>query len=62
MWLRIFQGAFYLFPDFSAYFGSHADGFGFISDAETLCRFFLEKAKVNVIFTSLFYLNFFLSY
>ncbi|XP_024372152.1 aspartate aminotransferase isoform X1 [Physcomitrium patens] len=47
--LAVPQGAFYLFPDFSAYFGSHADGFGFISDAETLCRFFLEKAKVALV-------------
>lgn len=43
------QGAFYLFPDFSAYFGSYAEGFGTISDAETLCRFFLDKAKVALV-------------
>jgi len=45
-WVQHLQGAFYLFPDFSAYYGQEADGFGKISDAETLCRFFLEKAKV----------------
>lgn len=44
------QGAFYLFPDFSAYYGQEADGFGKITDAETLCRFFLEKAKVILKF------------
>lgn len=57
MWLKTLQGAFYLFPDFSAYFGSYAEGFGTISDAETLCRFFLEKAKVNTLsfFCQLYY-------
>ena len=46
MWVVVVQGAFYLFPDFSNYYGSEAEGFGTISDAETLCRFLLEKAKV----------------
>jgi len=41
------QGAFYLFPDFSAYYGTEVEGFGKIHDAETLCRFFLERAKVT---------------
>jgi hypothetical protein len=41
------QGAFYLFPDFSAYYGTEVEGFGKIHDAETLCRFLLERAKVT---------------
>eukprot|EP00249_Psilotum_nudum_P013913 c24582_g1_i1 orf=373-1866(+) len=47
--LSVPQGAFYLFPDFSAYYGSEAEGFGTISDAETLCQFFLEKAQVALV-------------
>ena len=61
-WLQILQGAFYLFPDFSAYFGSYAEGFGTISDAETLCRFFLEKAKVNFVFFPAISINHFSSH
>lgn len=41
------QGAFYLFPDFSSYYGSEVDGFGTITNAETLCEFFLEKCLVS---------------
>ena len=40
------QGTFDVFPDFSAYFGTHVAGFGTINDAETLCRFFMKTAKV----------------
>eukprot|EP00250_Pteridium_aquilinum_P006380 c16319_g2_i1 orf=58-1530(+) len=47
--LSVPQGAFYLFPDFSAYFGTEAQGFGKIHDAETLCKFFLEKARVALV-------------
>ncbi|KAH7426757.1 hypothetical protein KP509_10G015900 [Ceratopteris richardii] len=47
--LSVPQGAFYLFPDFSAYFGTEAEGFGKIHDAETLCKFFLEKAHVALV-------------
>lgn len=47
--LSVPQGAFYLFPDFSAYFGTEAEGFGKIHDAETLCKFFLEKAQVALV-------------
>lgn len=47
--LSVPQGAFYLFPDFSAYFGMEAEGFGKIHDAETLCKFFLEKARVALV-------------
>jgi aspartate/glutamate/aspartate-prephenate aminotransferase len=42
------QGAFYLFIDFSSYYGSEVEGFGTIKDSETLCMFLLEKAQVNV--------------
>lgn len=47
--LAIPKGAFYLFPDFSAYYGAEADGFGIVHDAESLCRFFLEKANVALV-------------
>jgi len=42
------QGAFYLFIDFSSYYGSEVEGFGTIKDSETLCMFLLEKAQVNI--------------
>jgi aspartate/glutamate/aspartate-prephenate aminotransferase len=41
------QGAFYLFIDFSSYYGSEVEGFGTIKDSETLCMFLLEKAQVR---------------
>ncbi|THF98424.1 hypothetical protein TEA_029515 [Camellia sinensis var. sinensis] len=41
------QGAFYLFLDFSSYYGSEAEGFGMIEDSESLCRYLLEKAQVS---------------
>ncbi|XP_002982998.2 aspartate aminotransferase isoform X1 [Selaginella moellendorffii] len=47
--LSVPQGAFYLFPDFSAYYGSEAQGFGTILDSESLCKFFLEKAHVALV-------------
>ncbi|KAI5061276.1 hypothetical protein GOP47_0024234 [Adiantum capillus-veneris] len=47
--LSVPQGAFYLFPDFSAYFGLEAEGFGKIHDAESLCKYFLEKARVALV-------------
>ncbi|CAK9273631.1 unnamed protein product [Sphagnum jensenii] len=47
--LSVPEGAFYLFPDFSAYYGTEVEGFGKIHDAETLCRFFLERAKVALV-------------
>ena len=36
------EGAFYLFPDVSAYFGREAPGFGVITDSDDLCQFLLE--------------------
>jgi aspartate/methionine/tyrosine aminotransferase len=52
------KGAFYLFPDFSSYYGTEVEGFGVIDCSEALCRFFLEKAQVCVIVN--IYLFFFL--
>ncbi|OVA14644.1 Aminotransferase [Macleaya cordata] len=43
------QGAFYLFLDFSAYYGSEAEGFGIINDSESLCRYLLDKAQVALV-------------
>lgn len=40
------QGAFYLFIDFSSYYGSEVEGFGTIKNSESLCLFLLEKAQV----------------
>ncbi|GER47601.1 aspartate aminotransferase [Striga asiatica] len=37
------RGAFYLFLDFSSYYGLTVDGFGVISGSESLCRFLLDK-------------------
>ncbi|CAL9103513.1 unnamed protein product [Musa acuminata var. zebrina] len=43
------QGAFYLFIDFSSYYGSEVEGFGTIKDSESLCRFFLDKGQVALV-------------
>nr|AGT17243.1 hypothetical protein SHCRBa_067_E24_F_120 [Saccharum hybrid cultivar R570] len=43
------QGAFYLFVDFSAYYGSEVEGFGTIKNSESLCIFLLEKAQVALV-------------
>lgn len=43
------QGAFYLFIDFSSYYGSDVEGFGTINNSESLCRFFLDKAQVALV-------------
>nr|XP_043617946.1 bifunctional aspartate aminotransferase and glutamate/aspartate-prephenate aminotransferase-like [Erigeron canadensis] len=43
------QGAFYLFLDFSYYYGSEVDGFGLIKDSESLCLYFLEKGQVALV-------------
>jgi aspartate/methionine/tyrosine aminotransferase len=45
--LLCLQGAFYLFLDFSSYYGSEVEGFGTIKDSESLCMFLLEKAEVS---------------
>ncbi|KAG6395799.1 hypothetical protein SASPL_141928 [Salvia splendens] len=39
------QGAFYLFLDFSSYYGSEVDGFSVINGSEALCRYLLDKAQ-----------------
>lgn len=45
------QGAFYVLPDFSAFYGPGivAEGFGDIPDGETLCRYLLEVAHVALV-------------
>ncbi|KAH1082831.1 hypothetical protein J1N35_022592 [Gossypium stocksii] len=43
------QGAFYLFIDFSSYYGIEAEGFGKIENSESLCRYFLDKAQVALV-------------
>lgn len=41
------QGAFYLFVDFSSYYGSEVEGFGIIENSESLCRYLLDKGQVS---------------
>lgn len=41
-------GALFLFPDVSHYFG-YTDGYMKIIDADTLCRYLLEKAHVSLV-------------
>lgn len=43
------QGAFYLFIDFSAYYGAEAKDFDVIENSESLCRYLLEKAQVALV-------------
>ncbi|XAR73340.1 Aspartate--prephenate aminotransferase [Bertholletia excelsa] len=43
------QGAFYLFLDFSSYYGADAEDFGKIKDSESLCSYLLDKAQVAVV-------------
>ncbi|KAA8546848.1 hypothetical protein F0562_003277 [Nyssa sinensis] len=43
------QGAFYLFLDFSCYYGAEANGFGLIKDSESLCRYLLDQAQVALV-------------
>lgn len=43
-----FQGAFYLFLDFSCYYGTEADGFAKIENSESLCKYLLDKGQVCV--------------
>jgi len=42
----LLQGAFYLFIDFSSYYGREAEGFGKIENSESLCRYLLDKGQV----------------
>eukprot|EP00892_Ulva_mutabilis_P000578 jgi/Ulvmu1/10520/UM064_0058.1 len=45
------QGAFYVLPDMSAYFGAgvSAEGFGEIANADALARYLLEVARVALV-------------
>lgn len=42
------EGAFYFFPDVSAFFGKNSDGFQ-IKDADDFCLYLLEKANVSLV-------------
>lgn len=43
------QGAFYVLPEMSAFFGpgAQAQGFGPVPDSDTFCRYLIEKANVS---------------
>ncbi|CAM8902142.1 hypothetical protein QQ045_010044 [Rhodiola kirilowii] len=43
------QGAFYLFLDFSFYYGAEVEGFGKIDSSESLCKYLLDKAQVALV-------------
>ena len=45
------QGAFYVLPDCSAYIGAsaHAEGFGPVPDADSLCTYLLEHVHVACV-------------
>ncbi|XLR16086.1 hypothetical protein S83_044024 [Arachis hypogaea] len=43
------QGTFYLFADFSSFYGKEAEGFGRIEDSESLCRYMLDKGLVALV-------------
>ncbi|KAK7379453.1 hypothetical protein VNO80_04914 [Phaseolus coccineus] len=43
------QGAFYMFIDFSSYYGREAEGFGLIENSDSLCRYLLDKGLVAVV-------------
>ncbi|XP_061337444.1 bifunctional aspartate aminotransferase and glutamate/aspartate-prephenate aminotransferase-like isoform X2 [Gastrolobium bilobum] len=43
------QGAFYLFIDFSSYYGREAEGFGIIENSDSLCRYLLDKGQVALV-------------
>ncbi|KAG6657525.1 bifunctional aspartate aminotransferase and glutamate/aspartate-prephenate aminotransferase-like [Carya illinoinensis] len=43
------QGAFYLFLDFSFYYGTDTEGFGKIENSESLCRYLLDKGQVALV-------------
>eukprot|EP01018_Ginkgo_biloba_P016967 Gb_26985 [translate_table: standard] len=47
--LSVPHGAFYVFPDFSFYYGSKVEGGGLVEDSESLCRFFLDKGQVALV-------------
>lgn len=47
------QGAFYIFPDISAYFGKKAGGFP-INNADDFCEYLLKEAHVAVVTGSAF--------
>ncbi|CAI7804926.1 unnamed protein product [Closterium sp. NIES-53] len=47
--LAVPQGAFYLFPDVSSFYGRSGPGFGPITDSESMCRYLLERGQVALV-------------
>jgi aspartate aminotransferase len=47
------QGAFYIFPDISDFFGKSRDGF-VINNADDFCEYILQKAHVAIVTGSAF--------
>ncbi|KAK4583980.1 hypothetical protein RGQ29_021917 [Quercus rubra] len=43
------KGAFYLFIDFSSYYGTEVEGFGKIENSESLCRYLLDEGQVALV-------------
>ncbi|KAK9715403.1 hypothetical protein RND81_06G162600 [Saponaria officinalis] len=43
------HGAFYLFIDFSYYYGFEAKGFGVINSSESLCNYLIDEARVSLV-------------
>ncbi|KAK7311147.1 hypothetical protein RJT34_09081 [Clitoria ternatea] len=43
------QGAFYMFIDFSSYYGREVEGFGVIENSDSLCRYLLDKGLVALV-------------
>ncbi|KAJ7945373.1 Aspartate aminotransferase [Quillaja saponaria] len=43
------QGAFYLFIDFSSFYGREVEGFGGIENSESLCRYLLDVGQVALV-------------
>ena len=46
------QGAFYVFPKVSSFFGTTVEGFGEIRDSDSLCMYLLQEAQVCVVLLS----------
>jgi aspartate aminotransferase len=42
------EGAFYFFPDVTAFFGKSSDGY-LVNDADDICLYLLEKANVSLV-------------
>eukprot|EP00271_Cylindrocystis_brebissonii_P004636 TRINITY_DN16412_c0_g1_i1.p1 TRINITY_DN16412_c0_g1~~TRINITY_DN16412_c0_g1_i1.p1 ORF type:complete len:522 (+),score=72.59 TRINITY_DN16412_c0_g1_i1:840-2405(+) len=48
--LAVPEGAFYLFPDVSEFFGdADVEGFGLVNDSDSMCRYLLERGQVALV-------------